>query len=162
MKGISLIFLTVCVALAVANGREFELKPRVVGGHNAQLGQFPYQASLRFRVLRAHFCGASIISNRYLLTAGHCTTGLRSSPYFFVAVVGNIHQHMDGVTYSLDKVMRHEKYDPKVFDYDISLLRTAKEIQFTANIQPINLPTKNDNGNTKAIFSGYGTTSVST
>lgn len=159
MKPISLIFLVVCLALAAANS-QYELKPRVVGGQKAALGQFPYQVSLRSRILRSHFCGASIISNRYILTAAHCTSGLHLHPSFTVAVVGAVHRHFDGVTYTLNKIWQHEGFSLQALANDISLIRTSSEITFTPNIAPIGLPTKNDAGNTAAILSGWGRTKV--
>lgn len=47
---------------------------RIVGGSTASSGQFPYIASLR-RSTGAHFCGSSIISTRYVVSAAHCTVG---------------------------------------------------------------------------------------
>lgn len=44
---------------------------RIVGGKDADIEDFPYQVSLRF--LDDHFCGASILSEKYVLTAAHCT-----------------------------------------------------------------------------------------
>lgn len=46
---------------------------RVVGGSNAALGQFPYIVSLRRS--GSHFCGGTIVSNVYIISAAHCTTG---------------------------------------------------------------------------------------
>lgn len=42
MKAISLIFLAVCFAIVAANQA---LEPLVVGGREANAGQFPYQVS---------------------------------------------------------------------------------------------------------------------
>lgn len=46
---------------------------------------------------------------------------------------------------------------------DISLIRTAKEIVFSKNVQPIALPTQNfpAGGNTPVILSGWGKNSRS-
>lgn len=43
---------------------------RVVGGQNADKGEFPWLVSITRR--GGHFCGGTIINNRFILTAGHC------------------------------------------------------------------------------------------
>lgn len=45
---------------------------RIVGGDDAQVGQFPHQVSLR--QLSSHICGGSIIAPQIILTAAHCVT----------------------------------------------------------------------------------------
>ena len=56
---------------------------RVIGGEDASIEEFPWQASLQKISLGAilpiphfrHLCGASILNHDWLLTAAHCVDG---------------------------------------------------------------------------------------
>ena len=59
--------------------------PYIVGGNDVEeVGKWPWQVSLQYRP-SSHFCGASIISDKWLLTAAHCVGGSMS---LMIAVVG--------------------------------------------------------------------------
>ena len=52
------------------------LHPLIVGGAEAQAYSRPWQASLQEDFGSAgyfHFCGGTLITNRYVATAAHCT-----------------------------------------------------------------------------------------
>ena len=48
-----------------------DLKNRIHAGSLAQPGEFPYQVSIQTGT-RNHYCGGSIISKYWVLTAAHC------------------------------------------------------------------------------------------
>ena len=133
---------------------------RVVGGANANDGDAPYQVSLRYSSTPSfHFCGASIISSRWILCAAHCTTG--RTPSSILAVVGSVLNNPMGKTYKLQTVINHPNYNPNTISNDVSLLQTSEDIAMGAFVQVVPL-TDNQVGSDLAILTGWGQLSVST
>lgn len=170
MKTINLIIISVCLALATATHGfnthgvtkdESAIDPRIVGGENAQEGQFPYQASIHNRIARDFFCSGSILSNRFVLTAAHCMRN--RTPANIFAIVGTLNRLKGGVAVEFNKITVHPGWNSRLLINDIALLRTANEIVFSDTIQPIALPKENlpNEENTQVILSGWGKTSVS-
>lgn len=54
---------------------------RIVGGQKAKKNSWPWQAMLR-RKNGGQFCGGSLISPNYVLTAAHCTQGKTKNDMF--------------------------------------------------------------------------------
>lgn len=52
----------------------FKKSSKILGGHEAELGEFPFLASIR-NADGVHFCSALIIKKQILLTAAHCFIG---------------------------------------------------------------------------------------
>ncbi|KAL1139366.1 hypothetical protein AAG570_006350, partial [Ranatra chinensis] len=62
--------------------------PKVVSGFETEKGSYPWQASIRVKSLSgrsSHWCGAVIISQLHVLTAGHCLRDYIKSTYFIRA-----------------------------------------------------------------------------
>uniref|UniRef100_A0A3Q3IC56 Zmp:0000001114 n=1 Tax=Monopterus albus TaxID=43700 RepID=A0A3Q3IC56_MONAL len=117
---------------------------RIVGGQNAELGEWPWQVSLHFQT-NGHACGASIISDKWLLSASHCF--VTSDPENHVAMNWQTYSGMqdqykqDGVLRrSVKRIITHPNYDRMTFDYDIALLELSEPLKFSNTIQPICLP----------------------
>ncbi|XP_021957380.1 serine protease 27 [Folsomia candida] len=45
---------------------------RIVGGEDAKMNEFPWQAAIVYAGTRQPKCGASVLNDRYILTATHC------------------------------------------------------------------------------------------
>lgn len=129
-----------------------------MGGTDATLGQFPYQASMR-NANNGHFCGGWIHSSRWVICAAHCTIG-RTTANTFV-VVGALDRQVGGTTMATSAIVNHPQYNGNTLTNDISAIQTALEITFSEIVQPIPLSTVNTGGGVVATASGWGQTSVS-
>ena len=54
-------------------------KRRIIGGEEVIGNEFPWQVALVKKGLYKPFCGGSLISDKHVLTAAHCTVDLTSS-----------------------------------------------------------------------------------
>ncbi|XP_058794269.1 trypsin-1-like [Phymastichus coffea] len=131
---------------------------RVVGGNNAEVGEFPHQISLQYILsgVMTHICGGSIISEKWILTAGHCVFGLGEVSSFFVkAGKHNIMLEEDSEQKALiEDIFIHENYTGSktaivfyayvitrnVAPFDIALLKLKVPLKFNKRIAPIRLP----------------------
>ncbi|XP_074510127.1 suppressor of tumorigenicity 14 protein homolog [Sebastes fasciatus] len=117
---------------------------RIVGGQNAEMGEWPWQVSLHF-LTYGHVCGASIISKKWLLSAAHCFA--TDSPANHIASNWQTYSGMqdqykqDGVQLKkVKRIITHPDYNSMTYDYDIALLELSEPLEFTNTIQPICLP----------------------
>lgn len=128
----------------------------MIGGADAELGQIPYQVSLRTPT-NLHFCGGSIINERWVLTAAHCT--IRRTPSVVNVVVDTIYLS-SGVLYETILIINHPEYDAIEISSDLSVVQTAISIIFSNTVKPINIGSEYVNGDVIGQISGWGQTSV--
>lgn len=161
---IHLIFL-VCVAVVVAatsmHANAFSSPDsRIVNGVSASRGQFPHQVSLRLSKNKRHFCGGSILTQRWILTSYWCSSG--NGVADLIAVIGSTDLQRGGTVYQIDIIRNHPQEDIYKNQNDIALLKTTKNIVFDKLAQPIRLPTKDTPGNLAVVVSGWGALRVKT
>lgn len=82
---------------------------RILGGLAVNLGQVPFMASLRSFFTNVHFCGGSIVSNRYILTTAQCTDGYAFNG--INVVVGTVTLNAGGLTHRSSNVTLHPAFD---------------------------------------------------
>ncbi|KFM04389.1 Suppressor of tumorigenicity 14 protein, partial [Aptenodytes forsteri] len=119
---------------------------RIVGGGDARSGKWPWQASLQMGA-HGHVCGASVISNRWLISAAHCfldSDSVRYSvPSGWRACMGlhTINEKSNHVAMrSIKRIIVHPLYDQSISDYDVALLEMETPVFFSELVQPICLP----------------------
>nr|ATO74509.1 collagenolytic serine protease [Eriocheir sinensis] len=126
---------------------------RIVGGSEAVPHSWPHQVGLF--IDNMYFCGGSLISNEWVLTAAHCTDGAG-----FVEVVMGAHyirQNEDTqVSMTSTDFMVHEQWDPNTLNNDISVIRLPSPVTFNENIQAVALPSTDVNVGDIVTPSGWG------
>lgn len=120
------------------------------------MGDFPYQASLR-TASNGHFCGGFIHTNRWVVSAAHCTF-LRTIATTRV-VVGTVLRSAGGILHTTDLIRNHPGYNSLTLANDISLVRTASPMVFNDNVKAIPLGRTNIGSGVTAVATGWGQTS---
>ncbi|XP_034247089.1 trypsin-1-like isoform X2 [Thrips palmi] len=117
------LLCVLAAALALASGRAAVRRPisgigRIVGGETADIREFPYQLS--FRNYGSHFCGASIISQSFALTAGHCAeAGVTPKSGAISAGSASL---STGESYNIVRITSHPRYDAMTIDFDAGVV----------------------------------------
>ncbi|XP_061569661.1 transmembrane protease serine 7 [Cololabis saira] len=114
---------------------------RVVGGVNSVEGEWPWQVSLHFA--GSLYCGASVLSSDWLISAAHCFSKERlSDPRYWTAHLGMLTQGNSKHMAEIQRIVVHKYYNAYTFDYDIALLQLKKPWppSLSPLVQPVCLP----------------------
>ncbi|XP_027741824.1 enteropeptidase [Empidonax traillii] len=118
---------------------------RIVGGSDARREAWPWIVSLHFNLLPV--CGASLVSDEWLVTAAHCVYGRQLKPSRWQAVLGLYSQsdltQPSTAVRNIDRIIMNPHYMKQTKDSDIALMHLQHKVQYTDYIQPICLPEKN-------------------
>ncbi|XP_043237002.1 trypsin-1-like [Amphibalanus amphitrite] len=137
---------------------------RIVGGVETEVREYPWQAGLVSAGDSWIWCGGTVINDRYVLTAAHCTVG-RSADRLEVLLGEHAMFLADGERrVAVAAVTEHPRYrSVDTTGYDFSLLRLAQRLDFAAlggRVAPACLPAGGEFVGVEAIVSGWGTTSA--
>nr|XP_015194904.1 PREDICTED: transmembrane protease serine 9-like [Lepisosteus oculatus] len=134
------------------------LSPRIAGGESAQLGYWPWQASL---FQRSYSCGGALINSQWVLTAAFCVKGLDASQ--FTVYLGRLTQsssNPDEVSRGVQQIIAHPEYNSLYRNNNIALLKLDSPVSFTKYIQPVCLADSNSSfiNGTSCWVAGWGET----
>nr|XP_012149755.1 PREDICTED: mannan-binding lectin serine protease 2-like isoform X1 [Megachile rotundata]XP_012149756.1 PREDICTED: mannan-binding lectin serine protease 2-like isoform X1 [Megachile rotundata]XP_012149757.1 PREDICTED: mannan-binding lectin serine protease 2-like isoform X1 [Megachile rotundata] len=124
--------------------------PLISNGIRPNISELPWHATLYREIqpnnTKEFICGATIIHEKFLVTAAHCVTGDTNSPRYYVAT-GNIFRDYDSIFHDpsiVKKAMVKTVYIPCNFigfdgNYaeDIALLEIDQPFILTATLVPI-------------------------
>ncbi|CAN7998791.1 unnamed protein product [Ixodes hexagonus] len=126
---------------------------RIVGGTDAMPLEFPWLVSLRLsttpNVVSTHFCGGSIINEKYVITAAHCIFPQFPSPDDYVVIVGEFNltgKDPNEGRFPVKNITIHPLYNFTTLNYDYALLELKTPLDFKGSekaLMPICLPARN-------------------
>lgn len=136
----------------------------IVGGTKAHLKEFPHMAAIGYNTGSgiSWDCGGTLISERYVMTAAHCTYSPDWGRAAWVRLGDlNLVSDRDGAKVQEIKVVqriRNPQYKRPLEYHDIALLQLEKDAEFNAFVRPACLPYSLPDIGTqnKAIATGWG------
>ncbi|HEX8003544.1 MAG TPA: serine protease [Mycobacteriales bacterium] len=114
----------VASATALATATLFTPASAVIGGSNAPEGAYPFMAAIVDNT-DFQFCGGSVISSSYVLTAAHCVEGINASKEAIYVITGrtNLSNTSQGQRIRVSAISVHPKWDGNA--WDAAVLRLA-------------------------------------
>ncbi|KAJ0169517.1 hypothetical protein K1T71_015104 [Dendrolimus kikuchii] len=152
----------------------------IIGGIKTEPEEFPHMAAIFYRDADTYkfLCTGSLISYKFVLTAGHCnqSTEQDKSPERAALVrLGDLNigqtpapprgcpprSSLPPTTIAIRKIHMHPEYLPPVVYNDIALLELERTVAFTPAIRPACLWTQNGVGHyVKGTATGWGVTDL--
>ncbi|KAM8722380.1 prothrombin [Acanthopagrus schlegelii] len=141
---------------AIKDRKEDELlasyrESRIVGGDDAEVASAPWQVMLYKRSPQELLCGASLISDQWILTAAHCILYPPWNKNFstddILVRLGKHNrakfEHETEKIVAIDEIIVHPKYNWREnLNRDIALLHMRRPVVFSNEIFPVCLPSK--------------------
>ncbi|XP_021019413.1 transmembrane protease serine 11B-like protein [Mus caroli] len=112
---------------------------RITGGSTAHKGEWPWQASLR--VNGKHYCGASLIGERFLLTAAHCFQGTNNPKNLTVSFGTRVTPAY--MQHSVQEIIIHEDYVKGEHHDDVAVIKLTEKVSFNNDVHRVCLPEPN-------------------
>ncbi|XP_053623182.1 serine protease snake-like isoform X2 [Plodia interpunctella] len=135
----------------------------IVGGVDAAKGEFPHMALLGFGAELKYvqwLCGGAIVSENFILTAGHCIYTRDSGPvsYAMVGILKRYDEVDSTKVHKIKNILKHPEYKAPVKYNDIALLEVETPIKLGPYTVPACLHVGGSVKDDIASATGWGTT----
>lgn len=136
---------------------------RIVGGINAQPGSWPWQVTMDYTGEPSpHWCGGSIITPEWIVTAAHCFAHGDETHKYTITVGEHNLDRLEGYEQNItvERIIKHPKYDAySNHDYDVALMKLKTPIKYNSHVRPVCLATSDFDAGTNCFVTGWGHTS---
>ncbi|XP_039541726.1 trypsin isoform X4 [Pimephales promelas] len=135
------------------------LNTKIVGGQNAVVGSWPWQASLHRISTASHFCGGSLINKDWVLSAAHCFRSITASNVkIYLGRQLQSGSNPFELSKTVTQIIPHPNYSPTTQNNDIALLQLSSSVTFSAYIRPVCLAAADSvfAAGTESWVSGWG------
>uniref|UniRef100_A0AB38ZEC3 Venom S1 protease 28 n=1 Tax=Ectomocoris sp. TaxID=3104572 RepID=A0AB38ZEC3_9HEMI len=118
---------------------------RIVGGKATKVNEYPMMAGFVYLEEDKVLCGGTIITQRHIITAAHCTEPFTPEEYGIFIGHHNYKKAKNEINLlAPEKFIEHENYDSFTLKYDISLVIMKEIIEFSKNVGPACMPKTTD------------------
>jgi secreted trypsin-like serine protease len=149
----------VCFLIVLIGQKKTSCRGKIIGGKEIEIDKAPYQVYLLKTSGLANetsFCGGSLLSKEFVLTAAHCTFSLRKEN--LIVRAGSNDYKSGGVVIGVEEIIDHPLYDRNILDYDFSILRISQTPKLPKQVGFIKLPSERDDlkAGDVVFISGWG------
>nr|XP_029497728.1 chymotrypsin-like protease CTRL-1 [Oncorhynchus nerka] len=147
---------------------------KIVNGQNAVSGSWPWQVSLQTHTIYLlsskssfllqdtsglHFCGGSLISQNWVVTAAHC----RVTPGRHHVILGEHDRQSNAEPIqvkSISRAITHPYYNSQNFNNNVTPLKLSSPVQITSRVSPVCLASSSTPfpSGTCCVTTGWGKT----
>ncbi|MDH5553138.1 MAG: serine protease, partial [Nitrosomonas sp.] len=135
--------------------------PKILNGAETNISKWPWMAALitpGVGAFNGQFCGGTLISNRWILTAAHCVTGETTATIQVLLGHTRLSDATENDLRSISQIMIHPSYSEETLDADIALLELSQETTITP-IQTLGHYSLDNSAGITATALGWGNTS---
>ncbi|KAK1805870.1 hypothetical protein P4O66_012922, partial [Electrophorus voltai] len=131
---------------------------RIVGGEDAQRGEWPWVGSLQFQ--QVHCCGATLIHCKWLLTAAHCFIREPKAGGWTASLGSVLRPGVGALLIPLQRVIQHPAFNSTSMDFDVALVELSIPAPSSYSIQTVCLPSLSHRffQGMECYITGWGTT----